>query len=55
MIVDPENYMFIINVTNKKLTLEEMKKAATMKPLLESKCVSMNKNIETANYKIVLF
>ncbi|OHE29368.1 MAG: hypothetical protein A2Y45_00425 [Tenericutes bacterium GWC2_34_14] len=55
VIVDPENYVFIINVTNKKLTMDDMKKAATMKPLLESKCVSMNKNIETVNYKIVLF
>jgi hypothetical protein len=55
VIVDPENYVFIINVTNKKLTMDDMKKAATIKPLLESKCVSMNKNIETVNYKIVLF
>ncbi|MBU1143768.1 MAG: hypothetical protein KKH92_09035 [Firmicutes bacterium] len=37
VIVDTENYLFIINVTNKKLTMDDMKKAATKKPLLESK------------------
>jgi hypothetical protein len=52
VIVDAENYVFIINITNKKLTLEDMKKAATMKPLLESMCISKNSKKELINWKI---
>jgi len=55
VIVDAENYVFIINVTNKKLTQEDMKKAATMKPLLESMCVSKDRNTHYVNWNIVLF
>ena len=54
VIVDPEKYVFIINVTNKKLTLEDMKKATTMKPLLESKCISKNSKTAFVNWNIVL-
>lgn len=55
VVVDHENFVFIINVTNKKLTHEYMKKATTAKPLLEGNCISMNKNIDSINWKITCY
>jgi len=55
VVVDPENYVFIINVRNIKLTHEDIKKAATAKPLLEGKCVTKNLAILHVNWKITLY
>jgi hypothetical protein len=38
VIVDQENYIFVINTTSKPLEKETLKKVAEMNPLLESKC-----------------
>lgn len=54
VVVDPENFVFIINVTNKKLTAEDMKKAATIKPLLDATCISKHSNKNLISWKIVL-
>lgn len=54
VIVDSENYVFIINATNKKLTMDDIKKATTMKPLLESRCISKISKTKFINWMIVV-
>ena len=52
--VDQENYVFVINTTDKSLDKEALKKVAEMNPLLESKCKGKNKGVEFVNWKTVV-
>jgi hypothetical protein len=52
VIVNQDNYVFVINATNKHLGRETLKKAAEMNPLLESKCKAKNKGVEFGKWKI---
>ena len=54
VIVNQENYVFIINTTDKSLDKETLKKVAEMNPLLESKCKGKNKGCQYVNWKIVI-
>jgi hypothetical protein len=54
VIVDQENYVFVINTTDKPLDKEALKKVAEMNPLLESKCKGKNKTVDYVNWKIVI-
>jgi hypothetical protein len=54
VIVDQENYVFIINSTNKSLDKETLKKEAEINPLLESRCKAKNKGVEFVNWKIIV-
>ncbi len=54
VIVDQENYVFAINITDKPLDKEALKKVAEMNPLLESKCKAKNNGTEYVNWKIIL-
>ncbi len=54
VIVDQENYVFVINTTDKSLDKETLKKVAEMNPLLESKCKGKNKDVEYVNWRIIL-
>jgi hypothetical protein len=54
VIVDQENYVFVINSTDKPLDKEALKKVAEMNPLLESKCKGKNKGVEFVNWKIII-
>ena len=54
IIVDQENYVFVINTTDKTLEKDALKKAADINPLLESKCKAKNKSVEYVNWKIVI-
>jgi len=42
VVVDPENYVLVINASGKKLDSEALKKVTEMKPLLESNCKGKN-------------
>jgi len=53
VVVDPENFVFIINVTNKKLTPEDMKKAATANPMLKGICISKQNSIKNIYWQVV--
>jgi hypothetical protein len=54
VIVDQENYVFVINTTDKPLEKETLKKVAEMNPLLESKCKAKNRGVEFVNWKIII-
>lgn len=54
VIVNQENYVFVINTTDKPLEKETLKKVAEMNPLLESKCKCKNKGVEFVQWKIIL-
>jgi hypothetical protein len=55
VIVDQENYVFVINTTNKPLDKETLKKVAEFNPLLESKCKGKNKGVEYVNWKAIIY
>lgn len=55
VIVDDENYVIVINIKGKFLTPDELKKAATAKPLLQSKCVSNKNNIRNIRWSTSLY
>ena len=54
VIVDDKNYIVVVNIKNKPLTTDELKKAATAKPLLQSKCKSKAKNVNAIYWKIFI-
>jgi hypothetical protein len=54
VIVDQENYVFIINTTDKSMEKDELKKVAEINPLLESKCKAKNKGVELISWKVVI-
>jgi len=54
VIVDQENYVFVINTTDKPLEKKALKKVAEMNPLLESKCKGKNNNVKFVNWKVIL-
>ena len=54
VIVDQQNYVFVINTTHKPLDKETLKKVAEINPLLGSKCKGKNKGVEYVNWRIVL-
>ncbi len=54
VIVDQENYVFVINTTDNPLEKEALKKVAEMNPLLESKCKGKNKGVEFVDWKIMI-
>lgn len=54
VVIDPENYVLIINASGKKLDSETLKKVTEIKPLLESSCISKIKENVEINWKIML-
>jgi len=54
VVVDPENYVLVINLSEKKLDGEVLKKATGIKPLLESSCKSKRKQNDLINWRIVI-
>ena len=44
----------VISLQNRELTHEELKKAATAKPLLQSKCKALSSDIDIISWKIIL-
>ncbi|MFA5035845.1 MAG: recombinase family protein [Candidatus Izemoplasmatales bacterium] len=54
IVIDKENYAVVINLQNRELTPEELKKAATTKPLLQSKCKSKTDSNLLLNWQIVI-
>lgn len=53
VVADPENYVFVINSSNKDYDKESLKKVTEISPLLESKSKVKIKNFEYINWKIV--
>ena len=53
VVVDPENYVLVINVSGKKLDGEALKKVTEINPLLESSCKSKLKDSISTNWKII--
>jgi len=54
VVVNPENYVLVINASGKKLDSEALKKVTENKPLLESSCKSKTNEIVEINWKIML-
>jgi DNA invertase Pin-like site-specific DNA recombinase len=54
VVVDPENYVLVINACGKKLESEVLKKVTEGKPLLERQCKSKTIAIREINWKIVM-
>lgn len=54
VVVDPENYVLVINASVKKLDSEALKKVTEIKPLLESNCKSKERDGFIINWKIVM-
>ena len=54
VIVDQENYVFVINTKDKSLDKETLKKVAEMNPLLESKCKAKNRGVDFVNWRIII-
>lgn len=54
VVVDPENYVLVINVSGKKLDGESLKKVTDIKPLLESFCISKIFKTRKIKWSIVL-
>ena len=54
VVIDCENYAIVISLQNRELTPEELKKAATAKPLLQSKCKSLSNATNQINWKIII-
>jgi hypothetical protein len=54
LVIDKENYDVVINLQNRELTPEELKKAATAKPLLQSKCKPLLSDIDIISWKVIL-
>ncbi len=54
VVVDPENYVLVINASGKKLDSEALKKVTDIRPLLESRCKSKRKQNDLINWRIVI-
>ncbi|MGD9679224.1 MAG: recombinase family protein, partial [Vulcanibacillus sp.] len=54
VVVDLENYVFVINASGKKTDTETFKKVTEIKPLLQSRCKSKTNEIQDLNWFIVL-
>lgn len=54
VVVDPENYVVVINVRGKKIDDEALKKVTEIKPLHESICKSKNKQKELITWRLVI-
>jgi DNA invertase Pin-like site-specific DNA recombinase len=54
VVVDPENYVFVINTGNKVLSRDSLKKVTEVSPLLESSCKAKIKDLEYINWKIIV-
>lgn len=54
VIVNPEYYVLVINISGKKIDNETIKKATEINPLLESSCKSKSSNSCQLNCKIML-
>ena len=55
VVVDPENYVLVINASGKKLDRETLKKVTDIKPLHESSCKSKDKESFQLTWKIILY
>ncbi|MDO9628783.1 MAG: recombinase family protein [Acholeplasmataceae bacterium] len=53
VVVNPENYIAVINASGKKFDADTLKKVTEMKPLLESICIARTKKIKNIKWKIV--
>lgn len=53
VVVDPENYVFVMNASGIKLDAETLKKVTEIKPLLASDCKFKTKGINLIYWKIV--
>ena len=54
VVVDPENYVLVINVNGKKLDVETLKKVTDIKPLLESICKSKFRTSNCIKWSILM-
>jgi len=54
VVVDPENYVLIINASGKKLDRETLKKGTEIKPLLGSSCKANNKIIDKIWWNVII-
>jgi hypothetical protein len=54
VVVDPENYVLVINASGKRLDSESLKKVTEVNPLLESSCKSKNKQKEFISWRLVI-
>ena len=54
VVVDPENYVFVINTSGKKTGTKELKKVTEIKPLLESKCKSKINMMSIIEWEIII-
>jgi len=54
VVVDPENYVLVVNASGKKLDIESLKKVTEISPLHESSCLSKTKEINMIGWKIVI-
>lgn len=54
VIIDQENYVLVISAKEEKLTGDQLKKTAAVKPLLESRYKGKNRNVEFVNWKIII-
>jgi Fic family protein len=54
VVIDNENYAVVISLQNRELTPEELKKAATAKPLLQSKCKALSSDVDYIKWMIIV-
>ncbi|MBU1019583.1 MAG: recombinase family protein, partial [Firmicutes bacterium] len=54
VVVDPENYVLVINASGKKLDSEALKKVTEVNPLLESSCTTKTKSEKRIKWKIII-
>ena len=54
VVVNPENYVLVLNASGLKQDVEKLKKVTESKPLLESQCKSKTKDISEINWKIII-
>ena len=54
VVVDPENYVLVINTSGKQIDSETLKKTTDIKPLLERSCKPKTNEIDVINWKIIL-
>ena len=54
VVVDPENYVLVINASGKKMDSVEFKRVAETSSLLESSCKSKSKVIDVIKWDVIV-
>ena len=54
VVVDPENYVLVINLNDIKLGNEALKKVTDVNPLLKGSCIAKSKTSEILNWNIMV-